>query len=245
MKTPLWTLLLLCLCVPGHCDCQRDCLACRQSFPKEQAFSMLVCLVECKDSSAPATTWELCRQVAEQVQFPSLPLGGTMLKREEEEVAALLPTDQGDGRLLYTGALRQLDQVARALGLDEQDREGRTAQLGAAYRSQQQQGSEEEDQEVEEDEQDGVGEERRDGAALDLTKRFGGFLKGKHGYRKLMDPGRSLQKRYGGFIGIRKSARKWNNQKRFSEFLKQYLGMTARASEFNSISADITRQNEV
>ncbi|CAB1334975.1 unnamed protein product [Coregonus sp. 'balchen'] len=61
-----------------------------------------------------------------------------------------------------------------------------------------------------------------------------------------MGPGRPLQKRYGGFIGVRKSARKWNNQKRFSDFLKQYLGMSTRANKsYNSISADITQQNEV
>ncbi|CAG03094.1 unnamed protein product, partial [Tetraodon nigroviridis] len=64
-----------------------------------------------------------------------------------------------------------------------------------------------------------------------LSKRFGGFVKGRHGYRKLAYPGRSYQKRYGGFVGIRKSARKWNNQKRFSEFLKQYLGMSARTTD--------------
>ncbi|XP_030801549.1 prepronociceptin isoform X1 [Camarhynchus parvulus] len=43
---------------------------------------------------------------------------------------------------------------------------------------------------------------------------------------------KGVQKRYGGFIGVRKSARKWNNQKRFSEFLKQYLGMAPRSSEY-------------
>ncbi|XP_032912409.1 prepronociceptin isoform X2 [Catharus ustulatus] len=41
---------------------------------------------------------------------------------------------------------------------------------------------------------------------------------------------KGVQKRYGGFIGVRKSARKWNNQKRFSEFLKQYLGMAPRST---------------
>ncbi|KAJ8341832.1 hypothetical protein SKAU_G00341230 [Synaphobranchus kaupii] len=242
MKTPLWTLLLLlCLCVPGRCDCQRDCLACGQSLPKEQAFSMLACLVECEGGTAPTSTWELCRRVIDQAQFSSLPRGGSMLKRDEEELAALLPTNQGNSRLLYSGALQHFSQVARALGLDELDREVRTAQLSTGYHSQQH-GSEEEEREEEED---GAGEGQREGAALNLNKRFGGFLKSKHGYRKLMDPGRSLHKRYGGFIGVRKSARKWNNQKRFSEFLKQYLGMSTRSSEFDSVSADITEQNEV
>ncbi|XP_072782347.1 prepronociceptin isoform X1 [Taeniopygia guttata] len=41
---------------------------------------------------------------------------------------------------------------------------------------------------------------------------------------------KEVQKRYGGFIGVRKSARKWNNQKRFSQFLRQYLGMAPRST---------------
>ncbi|NXT49599.1 PNOC protein, partial [Pluvianellus socialis] len=51
-------------------------------------------------------------------------------------------------------------------------------------------------------------------------------------------------KRYGGFIGVRKSARKWNNQKRFSEFLKQYLGMSPRSSEYD-IPGGISEHNEI
>uniref|UniRef100_A0A8C3XMZ4 Prepronociceptin n=1 Tax=Chelydra serpentina TaxID=8475 RepID=A0A8C3XMZ4_CHESE len=54
-----------------------------------------------------------------------------------------------------------------------------------------------------------------------------------------------VQKRYGGFIGVRKSARKWNNQKRFSEFLKQYLGMSPRSSEYDSLPNDLNEQNEI
>ncbi|XP_030644234.1 prepronociceptin [Chanos chanos] len=244
MKTPLWTLLLLCLClcVPVRGDCQRDCLSCSQVLSKDQAFNTLVCLVECQAKVSQGLTWELCRKAMEQSQLASLSVGDTMLKRAEEEVEALLPLDQADEGLLPSGALQRFDHVARALDLDELGRENPTNQLNAPHNSQQPQSVTDD-----EDEQEGRSEmeSEQEEAAINLTKRFGGFLKGKYGYRKFMDPGRSLQKRYGGFIGVRKSARKWNNQKRFSEFLKQYLGMTTRASEFNSVSADITQQNEV
>lgn len=81
-----------------------------------------------------------------------------------------------------------------------------------------------------------------------MSKRFGGFVKGKYSYRKFMGPSKDLQKRYGGFIGVRKSARKWNNQKRFSEFLRQYLGMTTRSAEYDSFTDDVNEldeQNEI
>ncbi|XP_066498748.1 prepronociceptin [Hoplias malabaricus] len=241
MKTPLWTLLLLGLCVPGRCDCQRDCLTCGQFLPKDHAFNTLVCLVECGKGYL-GLNWEMCRTALEDGNLAALPLGGAMLKRAEEEVESVLPLDKGDGGLLYSGNLQRFDHVARALGLDDLGRESQSTQLSAIYQSQQSQSAEKEEEEPE-----GGTELENDeeGAPVNLSKRFGGFLKSKYGYRKFMDPGRSLQKRYGGFIGVRKSARKWNNQKRFSEFLKQYLGMTTRASEFNSVSTDITQQNEV
>ncbi|XP_068792865.1 prepronociceptin [Struthio camelus] len=62
--------------------------------------------------------------------------------------------------------------------------------------------------------------------------------------RRAAPAARGVQKRYGGFIGVRKSARKWNNQKRFSEFLKQYLGMSPRSSEYD-IAADLNEHNEI
>lgn len=173
--------------------------------------------------------------MVEKPQLPSQSLGGAMLKRSQEDVATLLPLEQGDGGLLYSGALQRFDHVARALGLDQQAAGSRATQLETV------EGNQEDGEEVETE----ADRDQDDGAAINLTKRFGGFLKGKYGYKKLVNPGRSYQKRYGGFIGVRKSARKWNNQKRFSEFLKQYLGMSTRSSEYNSVSADLTQQNEV
>ncbi|XP_041928303.1 prepronociceptin [Alosa sapidissima] len=240
MKTPLWILVFLGLFAPGYSDCQGDCLSCLELLPKDQAFNTLVCLVECHGNVSPGLNWEMCRKVVEKPQVPSQSLGGAMLKRSQEDVASLLPLEQEDGGLPYSGALQRFDHVARALGLGQQGVRSRTTQLAPeTVEGNQEDEDEEEEEEAEEDRDEG------DGVAINLTKRFGGFLKGKYGYKKLMNPGRSYQKRYGGFIGVRKSARKWNNQKRFSEFLKQYLGMSTRSSEYKSVSADLTQQNEV
>ncbi|NWI88515.1 PNOC protein, partial [Pitta sordida] len=75
----------------------------------------------------------------------------------------------------------------------------------------------------------------------DISRRLGGFLRGTRGWRPVA---KGVQKRYGGFIGVRKSARKWNNQKRFSEFLKQYLGMSPRSSEYG-FGGGISEHNEI
>lgn len=173
-----------------------------------------------------------------------------MQRRSQEEVDALLPTEreveeQAEGSLLPV-ALQRLDQVNRVLAADGRELGGKGNQLNIAFHSQNGLSLEdeyEEEAEREEGASDVVAGGKSD-VGLSLSKRFGGFVKGRHSYRKLVSPGRSYQKRYGGFIGIRKSARKWNNQKRFSEFLKQYLGMSTRATEYN-VSEDLAQQNEV
>lgn len=172
-----------------------------------------------------------------------------MQRRSQEEVEALLPTEreaekQVEGSLLPV-ALQRLDQVTRALGVDGSDLGSKGNQLNMAFHSQNALSLEDEYEEEAEREQ-GVSDVTggQGDVGLSMSKRFGGFVKGRHSYRKLVSPARSYQKRYGGFIGIRKSARKWNNQKRFSEFLKQYLGMSTRATEFN-MSEDLAQQNQV
>ncbi|XP_035538150.1 prepronociceptin [Morone saxatilis] len=245
MKTVV-ALLLLCLCEPGQSDCQADCLSCSNILPKQLSFNTIVCLTECEDNVSPSFYRDFCRKV---LSSPASSLSGTVRKRSQEEVEALFPVDeeQVEGGLLLPIALQRFDHVARALGVGERDLSGKGSQLNTAYNSQ-------DDLSLEDEYEEEAGQEEgaADAAArgqgdvgLSVSKRFGGFVKGRHGYRKLMSPGRSYQKRYGGFIGIRKSARKWNNQKRFSEFLKQYLGMSTRATEFNSVSEDLTQQNEV
>ncbi|CAK6967433.1 prepronociceptin [Scomber scombrus] len=242
MKTVV-ALLLLCLCDPGQSDCQTDCLSCGNILPKQLSFNTMVCLIECEGNISPAFSWDFCRKA---LLSPISSLGGPIQKRSQEEVEALFPEEeeQVDGGLFGPIPLQRFDHVTRALGVDDRDLGGK---LNTAYNSQNALSLENEyDEEAGHEEGDADVAVRGQGdVGLSVSKRFGGFVKGRHGYKKLMSPGRSYQKRYGGFIGIRKSARKWNNQKRFSEFLKQYLGMSTRATEFNSVSEDLTQQNEV
>ncbi|KAM9421488.1 prepronociceptin-like [Salvelinus alpinus] len=247
MKWSLWSLLLLCLCTPGRSDCQGDCLACGlllsnpQSQSQQQAFNTLVCLLECDGHVSPALTWDLCQR-AMLPHYPLPPDDGAVSKRPEEKLSLnLAPVDlESDGNMLYSAAMERYQQD----GAEQEDEAlvrrdaqydssplGLTAEgdsLGMENRAE-----EEKEEEVRRRSSQGEGgDEEEEDAVVQLTKRFGGFLKGRHSYRKLIGgPVRkSLQKRLGGFIGIRKSARKWNNQKRVSQLLRQYLGMTSNST---------------
>lgn len=202
--------------------------------------------MECEENISHTLSWDVCRQT---LSSPLSSISASMQKRSQEQAGALF-SDQGEQLergLLLPMALQRFDHVTQALGIKEGELDGKGSQLNSDYDSQNavsledeyegEDGQEERDADVATRGQGDVG--------LNFSKRFGGFVKGRHNFRKLISPGRSYQKRYGGFIGIRKSARKWNNQKRFSEFLKQYLGISARATEFNSVSENLSQQNEI
>ncbi|XP_029985260.1 proenkephalin-B-like [Sphaeramia orbicularis] len=227
MKIPVWCLVVLlpCLFSPGRSDCQGQCVACGlilQQQQLQQTFNTMVCLLECEGHVTSSLTWEVCKRAVrpsflfkrdgEQVDVTSegeelLQEGEELLQEEEGPSEQLGSSEEGLGLGLGPG----LD-LGLSLDGDRKPRDDWNA-------------------ETEEDE-DGVSE---DGVseAVALSKRFGGFQRGRHGYRKLMGgapPVRALQKRYGGFIGVRKSARKWNSQKRVNQLLRQYLGLRSSRS---------------
>ncbi|XP_029590227.1 prepronociceptin-like [Salmo trutta] len=247
MKWSLWSLLLLCLCTPGRSDCQGDCLACglllSNPQSQQQAFNTLVCLLECDGHISPALTWDLCQR-AMLPQYPLPTDDSAVSKRPEEKLSLnLAPADlESDGKMLYSAAMERYQQDGAEQedeALVRRDAQYDSSPLGLTAEGDSlalgmENGEEEEKEEEVRRRRSGQGEggDEEEDAVVQLTKRFGGFLKGRHSYRKLIgSPVRkSLQKRLGGFIGIRKSARKWNNQKRVSQLLRQYLGMTSSST---------------
>uniref|UniRef100_A0A8D2ZND9 Prepronociceptin b n=1 Tax=Scophthalmus maximus TaxID=52904 RepID=A0A8D2ZND9_SCOMX len=216
-----------------------------------------VCLLECEGRVSASLTWEVCERAVKLSHHPLFP-EGALLKRAGEGLeltsldlnsdsellrpAAAGHFEEGDGDQMpleqrsvrYDSSLLESSEEAgglRGLNLNLVDEEMKPR----------------EERNVETDSQL-EGDEDDSSEAVTLSKRFGGFQRGRHGYRKLIgSPMRPLQKRYGGFIGVRKSARKWNSQKRVNQLLRQYLGMrSSRSGRFNSVPVTrVWRQNKL
>lgn len=203
-------------------------------------------------------TWEVCKRAVKLSQYPSLPEGGALSKRTGEQLELTSFDLDSDGALLLSAAAERFQDGDQSEGSFKQ----RSAQYDSSLLGSDEAGEglqgldlslEDEEKKVR-DERDALrdsqpeGDEDEDSEATRLSKRFGGFLRGRHGYRKLIgSPARPLQKRYGGFIGIRKSARKWNSQKRVNQLLRQYLGMrSSRSGRLSSVPAtSVWRQNQL
>lgn len=234
MKAALGNLALLYLLAHALGDCQRDCLTCNTHIYQGDNFNTLLCIVECEGKTYPSGIWEVCMNALGRA---SLPVSADSM--EEEAYQPLAMRDK-----LFAGSLKHLDDLTKVIGLSKIEGEKRVSKIsGVIHELEEKDGGLESRETPLTKEVDNFGDP--EGEPKEISKRYGGFLKGKYSYRKFMEPARGMQKRYGGFIGVRKSARKWNNQKRFSQFLKQYLGMSTRSSEYDSLSADLNEQNEI
>lgn len=202
--------------------------------------SFQVCLLECEGRVSSSLTWEVCQHTMKVPRDPTPPGGGVTSSRAGEELgltsfelresAAAESFQDGDQdeaafeqrSVQYDSAL--LGSSEEVEGMQRQPREERNVEVNSPITR----------------DHDEIPE------ALALSKRFGGFQRGRHGYRKLIgSPMRPLQKRYGGFIGVRKSARKWNSQKRVNQLLRQYMGMrSSRNGRFNVPMTRFWMQNK-
>ncbi|XP_042247040.1 prepronociceptin b [Thunnus thynnus] len=258
MKIPLWCLvvLLACLSTPGRSDCQGECVACGlllQQQQLQQAFNTMVCLLECEGHVSSSLTWEVCKRAFKLSHHPTFPEGGALFKRTGEELEMTSLDLDSDSELQSAAAERfqdetpfeqrnvQYDSSLLDSSEDGEGLQGLDLSLADEERKPREERNVESDSQLEGDDDEGS-------EAITLSKRFGGFQRGRHGYRKLIgSPIRPLQKRYGGFIGVRKSARKWNSQKRVNQLLRQYLGMrSSRSGRFTNIPVTrVWRQNKL
>lgn len=204
--------------------------------------SLQVCLLECEGRVSSSLTWEVCQHTVKVPRHPTPSGGGAVSPRTGEELGLTSFDFDSDHELLESAAAAA--ESFRDGDLDEAAFEQRSVQydsslLGSSEEGEGMRGLDRERQPREEGNAEVTSQLKRDQddipEAVALSKRFGGFQRGRHGYRKLIgSPVRPLQKRYGGFIGVRKSARKWNSQKRVNQLLRQYLGMrSSRSGRFN------------
>ncbi|XP_007426023.1 prepronociceptin [Python bivittatus] len=230
MKMLLWGILSFCLLAYALSDCRKDCLNChRHLYSHQDDFSLLICVMECEGKLFSSATWGLCSKATSGKG--SFSLGHSSLEETK------WPLEMWDGSLKGGRSnLKHHDDLTRMVDLSNGE-DKQVSKLSGLIRQ----------PKAEDNTSDGSQTPLGDlHDQLKIPKRGGDFLTGPFNYGQMGEPEvQELQKRFGGFIGVRKSARKWHNQKRFSEFLKQYLGMSPRSIEYDGLADDLKEQNEI
>ncbi|XP_041043086.1 prepronociceptin b [Carcharodon carcharias] len=227
MKTSLRSLILILYLVPCcQGDCVAECLTCNKLFYQHQHFNILVCILQCEGQviSSPVI-WEECRKIASASSV--LPLGVSTSQTRSLSLGSA--GNNGGVNSGNTHGFLQTTKIMLPNGSTEgiyNDGAKATFEVDNS-----QQGTEMPS------DQSSYGFHAEPLA----SNRYGGVMEKKHNFKEVVEGNKSFQKRYGGFMGVRKSVRNWSNlsrqtnQKRYSKFLRQYLGLTARSTEYDSL----------
>ncbi|XP_067873378.1 prepronociceptin b [Heterodontus francisci] len=222
MKTFVLSLILLFSLVPCcQGDCVAECLTCNKLIYELRHFNVLVCVLQCEGKVISSVIWEDCRKIASASSV--LPLDvNTSQTRSKGKV------NSGNTR----GSLQTMENMLPIDSTEDIYDDGAKATFEVDNNQQ--------DTEIPTD-QSSYGFEAEPLA----SNTYGGIMEGKHDFKEVAEGTRSFQKRYGGFMGVRKSARNWSNlsrqtnQKRYSKFLRQYLGLTKRSTEYDSLPGNL------
>ncbi|XP_069744338.1 prepronociceptin b [Narcine bancroftii] len=220
MKTHLLSLVML-LNLIYYCqgDCKAECLACNNLWPHEQ-FSILVCNLECEGQVPPSVIWKTCRKIISvspllplkpsTAQVRSLPLG----------IAKTLGTVGSGNTHEFLQDMKDMLPISNTEDI-------RDDEAVVTF-----------EENLPQDTKITSHKRSYDFQAQSLSSKSNlRSMKRNEDISKDMEGKKSFQKRYGGFMGIRKSARNWSNlirqtsQKRYSKFLRHYLGLTTRSSD--------------
>ncbi|XP_008335391.1 prepronociceptin b [Cynoglossus semilaevis] len=213
MKVPLWCLvvLLVCLFTPGRSDCQGQCAACglllqqQQKQQLQQAFNVMVCLLECEGHVSSSLTWELCKRAVKLTQHHLIPEGDALFKRTGEELDLASLGLNSDDELPQEDDQDDTPVEQRSVHYDSslldssEDKDG-LQDLDFSLLDDEMKLREERSMESDGQLEEGEGDSSE---AVILSKRFGGFQRGRHSYRKLIgSPMRAPRRGHGGVSKI-------------------------------------------
>ncbi|XP_078256185.1 prepronociceptin b [Rhinoraja longicauda] len=218
MKTLLSLAVLFHLIYCSQGDCKAECLTCNNLQQHEQ-FGILACSLECEGKIPPSAIWKNCRQIISVSPLLSLKMSSSQARNLPFGVSRIFGTIGSGNTHAFLHDVKNVVPIGSTEGLDDvaeatfevinspQDTEMPSAKRSFDFQA--------------------------EPLASKPNERS---MKRYHDGINVVEDKKSFQKRYGGFMGIRKSARNWSNlirlrnQKRYSKFLRQYLGLTTRST---------------
>ncbi|XP_072107182.1 prepronociceptin b [Mobula birostris] len=221
MKTSLLSLAVLFHLI-HYCQggCKTECLTCNNLYQQEQ-FSMLVCNLECEGKVPSSVMWKNCRKIISLSPLLPLKLSTSQAGSLPFSIAGVFGTLGLGSTHKFLRAVENISPIGSREDIYEDKAE-------ATF-------------EVNNSPQDTVmasDKKSYDFQAESLaSKPNERAMKRNHDISNSVEGEKIFQKRYGNFMGVRKSAKKWSklmkqkNQKRYSKYLKQYLRLTSHSTE--------------
>ncbi|XP_022412516.1 proenkephalin-A [Delphinapterus leucas] len=226
-------------------ECSQDCATCIYRLARPTDLNPLACTLECEGKLPSLKTWDTCKELLQLSKLELPPDGNSALGKQEDH--RLLAKKYGGFMKRYGGFIKKMDEL---YPLEPEEEANGGEILGKRYGGFMKKDTEEDDsignpsdllKELlgEGNQREGAPhQEGRDDA--DVSKRYGGFMRGLKRSPQLEDEAKELQKRYGGFMRRVGRPEWWTDyQKRYGGFLKRFADSLPSDKEGESYSKEV------
>ncbi|XP_006877348.1 PREDICTED: proenkephalin-A-like [Chrysochloris asiatica] len=229
-------------------ECSQDCSSCSYRLARPADISPLACTLECEGKLPSIKTWEACKEL---LQLSKLELSqdgtNTLRENEKQEESHLLAKKYGGFMKRYGGFMKKMDELY-PVEPEEMANEGET--LGKRYGGFMKKDAEEDTLANSSnllrellgtgDSQEGGPHHEGSDNEEEVSKRYGGFMRGLKRRPQQEDDIKELQKRYGGFMRRVGRPEWWMDyQKRYGGFLKRFADSLPSDEEGESYSKEV------
>ncbi|XP_005396183.2 PREDICTED: proenkephalin-A [Chinchilla lanigera] len=238
------------LLAAARAECSRDCAACGRRLPRPGELDFLACTLECEGQLPSLKIWEACKDLL-QVSTQALPQERTSSLREsgKQDENHLLSKKYGGFMKRYGGFMKKMDEL---YPMEPEEEADGGEILAKRYGGFMKKDAEEGDALANSsdllkellgtgDTRDGESQRPEGGdSGEDVSKRYGGFMRGLKRSPPLEDEAKELQKRYGGFMRRVGRPEWWMDyQKRYGGFLKRFAESLPSEEEGESYSKEV------
>lgn len=252
LRLCIWLLALgSCLLATVQADCSQDCAKCSYRLVRPGDINFLACTLECEGQLPSFKIWETCKDLL-QVSKPEFPWDNIDMYKDssKQDESHLLAKKYGGFMKRYGGFMKKMDELYPVEPEEEANGgEILVKRYGGFMKKDADEGDTLANSSDLLKELLGTGDNRakdshqQESANNDednMSKRYGGFMRGLKRSPQLEDEAKELQKRYGGFMRRVGRPEWWMDyQKRYGGFLKRFAESLPSDEEGESYSKEV------
>ncbi|XP_058524361.1 proenkephalin-A [Ochotona princeps] len=230
-------------------ECSQDCATCSYRLVRPGDINFLACTLECEGQLPSLKIWETCKDLLQATQ-PELPQEGASSLREgsRQDDGHWLAKKYGGFMKRYGGFMKKTDEF---YPLEPEGETNTGEMLGKRYGGFMKKNADEEETLANSsnllkellatgDSHDSGHQHEGGDREEEVSKRYGGFMRGVKRSPAVEDETKELQKRYGGFMRRVGRPEWWlDYQKRYGGFLKRFAEALPSDEEGEAYSKEV------
>nr|XP_033790304.1 LOW QUALITY PROTEIN: proenkephalin-A [Geotrypetes seraphini] len=231
-----------CLLLTVRAECNKDCASCTYQLGHHSEINSVACTLECEGKLPSSKAWDSCKEL---LQLAKLDLSQEREKDQENDENLILAKKYGGFMKRYGGFMKKMGELYH-IEPEEENNDGEI--LPKRYGGFMKKGSDRDVSDLLKEllSSDG-GDNSETGHYKDsydrpgeVSKRYGGFMRGFKRSPELEDEAKELQKRYGGFMRRVGRPEWWlDYQKRYGGFMRRFADSFPSDEDAESYSKEI------